>query len=338
MNKNTGFISYCLILLVSCIAPRKKFESYTPPTTPSYSSEQNWAALPSKKDSADVVPKKSDLKDEQANALVDVFFIHPTTYMERKSWNADVKNSKLNRLTDKTTIFNQASVFNGSCKIYAPRYRQATLYSFLDKSKNENGRKALDLAYADIKKAFEYYLKNYNKGRPFIIASHSQGSTHAFNLIKDYFENNSDLRQQLVCAYVVGMNTDIIYTHVIPCDSATQTGCMIAWRTAKWGTKENDKFFKPTTFCTNPLSWKIDELYVDKEKNLGGSPFYLKRIDKEVCDAQIQNKILWVHKPNKRGYFPLSRNYHMADYNLFYINIRENVALRANSYLKQTQK
>jgi hypothetical protein len=338
MKNSTGIVFLCCLTLASCVAPRRNFESYSIPSPPDYSLDENWAALPNKKDSADVVPKKSDLKDGQANATVDVFFIHPTTHLRGKSWNADVKNTKLNHLTDKTTIFNQASVFNGSCKIYAPRYRQATLYSFLDKSENKNGEKALTLAYADVKAAFQYYLKNLNKGRPFIIASHSQGSRHAFLLIKDCFENNVELRKLLICAYIIGMDTDIRYEHVIPCDSASETGCMIAWRTAKWGTKPNDKFFKSTTFCTNPLSWKIDERYVSKEKNLGGSPFYLKRIDKAVCDAQVKNKILWVHKPNKRGYFPLSKNYHMADYNLFYLNIRENIALRVNSYLEKNKK
>ncbi len=41
---------------------------------------------------------------------------------------------------------------------------------------------AFDLAYEDLKTAFENYLKHYNKGRPIIIASHSQGSLHALRL------------------------------------------------------------------------------------------------------------------------------------------------------------
>jgi hypothetical protein len=333
--KNPIYISSILLLaFTSCIAPRKDFEKYNPPAKPDYALQQNWAALPDKKDTADVVPKKSTLTDNQATAVVDVFFIHPTTYIKKKSWNADVGNEKLNRLTDKTTIFNQASVFNGSCKIYAPRYRQATLYSFIDK-KSDNGKKALDLAYVDVKNAFEYYLKNYNNGRPIIIASHSQGSYHAFLLMKDYFENNPALYKQLVCAYLIGMATEITYQQVTPCDSSNQTGCMVGWRTAKWGKEPDETFFTPTTFCTNPLSWKNDTIYVGKEKNIGGSPFGLKRIDNEICDAQVQRNILWVHKPKKCGYFPLAKNYHMADYNLFYMNIRDNVKLRIAQHIKQ---
>jgi hypothetical protein len=82
------------------------------------------------------------------------------------------------------------------------------------------------------------------------------------------------------------------------------------------------------------LSWKRDTNYVGKEKNLGGAPFYLKRVDKELCDAQIKNNILWVHKPNKTGYLRSVKNYHVADYNLFYMNIRENVKQRVDAYFK----
>ena len=119
-------------VLTSCIAPFKDFERYTPPPAPDYSKEINWASLPTKKDSADAVPYYSTLKDGQATAMVDVFFVYPTTYYKGKSWNAAVDDKHVNKKTDKYPIREMASVFNGSCKVYAPRYRQATLYAFLD--------------------------------------------------------------------------------------------------------------------------------------------------------------------------------------------------------------
>lgn len=33
----------------------------------------------------------------------------------------------------------------------------------------------LELAYEDIKCAFEYYMENYNDGRPIVVAGFSQG-------------------------------------------------------------------------------------------------------------------------------------------------------------------
>ena len=232
------YILFFLFILScsSCFTPIKAFENDKVTATPDYSKEKYWAALPTKKDSADAIPYHSDLKDGQVNAKADVFFIYPTIYITGRNWNADVNNKRLNRRIDKTTIRLQASAFNGSCKVYAPRYRQAVLASFRNGS--ENGKKALDFAYQDVKTAFDYYLKHYNNGRPFIIASHSQGTWHASCLLHEYFEKDSLLRKKLVAAYLIGGWIRKNEFKDIPvCDSATQTGCVICWNSREWGMK-----------------------------------------------------------------------------------------------------
>jgi hypothetical protein len=174
------------------------------------------------KDSADAIPPGSGMFDGQVTAKVDVFYIHPTLDFSGKGWNGDIRNKKLNNRVDIYPIRFQASAFNGSCKVYSPRYRQATLYSFT-KQAGENGKKALDLAYEDVVRAFQYYLLNYNQGRPFVLAAHSQGSWHAYRLLHDFFDNNPALQKQLVAAYIIGFKTDSIYKNIPACDSATQT-------------------------------------------------------------------------------------------------------------------
>ncbi|MGY8791817.1 MAG: DUF3089 domain-containing protein, partial [Pseudomonadales bacterium] len=69
-----------------------------------------------------------------------------------------------NEITDSWVMRDQASVFNGCCDVYAPRYRQATLYSFTDTSEVKNGEQALELAYGDVKTAFKYFVDNHNEG------------------------------------------------------------------------------------------------------------------------------------------------------------------------------
>lgn len=317
-------------LLASCVSPPPAFEMVKPPPPPDYSLERNWAALPGRKDSADIVPNGSGLKDDQAIAKVDVFYVHPTTYRENKSWNAYLDDEELNASTDKGPIRNQASVFNGSCRIYAPRYRQATLYSYADYEKN--GKKALAFAYEDVKAAFKYYLRNYNQGRPFVLASHSQGSGHVFKIIRDFFESDPEMRKKLICAYVIGGDTDLEFTTVMPCDSAAQTGCMVAWRTARWGTKPEKRFYSRAKFCTNPLNWRSDSTYAPKTMSKGGVRFGMTKVDPNLVDAKIYHNILWIHKPKKPGYLRSVRNYHIADYNLFYMDIRENVKVRVDAY------
>src|SRR5437016_2511754 len=71
---------FYILFFTSCLKPYHDFDWYEPPPPPDYSKTSSWAALPSIKDSADAVPAQSGLKDEQAAAVADVFFIHPTTY------------------------------------------------------------------------------------------------------------------------------------------------------------------------------------------------------------------------------------------------------------------
>src|SRR5262245_33968098 len=92
--------------------------------SPDYSDLKYWAAHPLKWDPSDSVPRP--LRGDAVDSTVDVFFIHPTTYTDRKKGdNADIDDDYLNAKTDYSTILYQASVFNGQCRVFAPRYRQA---------------------------------------------------------------------------------------------------------------------------------------------------------------------------------------------------------------------
>ena len=80
-------------------------------------------------------------------------------------------------------LANQASQFNGCCNVYAPRYREASIFAYL-KGDAKLREQVLGFAYKDVARAFDYFIENYNGGRPFILASHSQGTHHGERLIK----------------------------------------------------------------------------------------------------------------------------------------------------------
>src|ERR1700739_3292392 len=203
--KKVLFFSICVCFLFSCVIPARRFEVVKKPTAPNYAKDSCWAALPAKKDSADVSVYAAGIIDGQQTAPIDVFYVHPTTYLIGNKWNANLSDEEVNKKTDQLAIRNQASVFNEMCRVYAPRYRQAVLFSYAHYAeKKGNASQAFDLAYGDVKAAFTYYLKNYNQGRPFIIASHSQGTDHCIRLIHDFIENDSTLKKKLVAAYIIG--------------------------------------------------------------------------------------------------------------------------------------
>jgi Protein of unknown function (DUF3089). len=302
---------------------------------PDYSNLNYWASHPWKYDPADNAP--AALGNHKNDSLADVFFIHPTTYTDLlmpMGWNAGIDDIKLNRKTDNTTILYQASVFNAHCRIFAPRYRQASIQAFHTNDK-EKSAKAFDIAYTDIRSAFEYYLKHYNNGRPIVIASHSQGTLLAGRLLKEFFEDKP-LEKQLVCAYIIGLPVFKDYfTGLQPCKDSTAIGCFISWRTFEEG------YIAPfianevkEAYVTNPLTWTIDETFAPASLNKGGVLKNFKRVIPALVHAQKHGNVLWVNKPKFFGnVFLTLKNYHIADYNLFYVNIRDNVRTRLQAFL-----
>ena len=287
------FLVYTLLLGNTSCSPKNKIitQNYhfnSIDKLPDYSNLQYWAAHPWKWDPSDSIPQPFR-DNKMRDTSIDAYFIHPTTLLDitDERWNAVIDDSLLNVNTDYTTILYQASVLNGSCRVFSPRYRQAHLRSFYTDDKAA-AAKAFELAYSDIKKAFEYYLKNFNHGRPIIIASHSQGTIHAAKLLKDFFEGKS-LQKRLVCAYLIGMPIpDTYFTQILPCKDSLATGCFVSWRTFKTGFVDTgyvsrEKF---KSIVINPLSWTMDSSYVPNKFNTGG---VLKNFNKIKKGLQVHN-------------------------------------------------
>ena len=312
-----------------------QFKSDT--SKPDYANLDYWAAHPLKWDPSDSIPKA--LRKQHRDSLVDVFFLHPTIYtgkLKDSSLNADIDDAYLNAKTDYSSILYQASVFNQHARIYAPRFREAHYSAYFPKD-SLAGVAAFDLAYADVKTAFDYYLSNYNQGRPIIIASHSQGTTHALQLLKEFFENKP-LQKQLITAYVVGMTIPPGYFSALKmCEDLSETGCLCGWRTFRRGYKAPYVALeKEFSLVTNPLTWKTNDEYASKKMNKGSILYKFNKVYKHTTDAQIHEGVIWVKRPKFPWSFLYStKNYHIGDINLYYMNIRENVEQRIANYLRQ---
>ena len=330
---------FLFLFLTSCksvfVLPEGAFSVSTAPQAPDYSNDYFWAALPAKKDEADKTPK--GLKDRQDQAEVDVFFLHPTIYTGEKGddqWNGPVDDPGLNKRVDESTIRFQASLFNGAGRVYAPRYRQAHINAYYIEDQ-EMSKKVFDLAYRDIKRAFEFYLENYNQGRPIIIASHSQGTTHSRRLVKEFFDGTS-LQDQFVAGYLVGIPVlKNEFDHIPVCQSPDETGCFVSWRTFETGHQPRG-FTSDEIAVSNPLTWTAADSKVEKYENKGSVLRSFKKLHPQLCSAQIvpEKGILWTDKPKFFGSFLLkTSNYHIADFNFYYLNVRENARLRATAFI-----
>ncbi|MBK8501421.1 MAG: DUF3089 domain-containing protein [Saprospiraceae bacterium] len=310
--------------------------------SPDYSNADCWAALPFRKDSADLTPDTIFI-DRQSESSVDVFFLHPTSYTGSKGqhyWNASLDDQKVNDKTDRTSIRHQASIFNSAGKIYAPRYRQAHIQAYFTTKEKEQAQEAFDIAYRDIAAAFQYYLDHYNEGRPIILACHSQGTSHGMRLLKEFFEGKP-LQDQLVVAYLVGMPVAKNYFNQIPiCQSPEETGCFCSWRTYREGYLPKQFPTSDSIAVVNPLSWKTKSDKEQKENNKGAVLLKFNQgIWPRLTSAQIHQGILWANKPRFPGSFLLrTKNYHAGDLNLYWVNVRENASLRASRFFEKIDR
>ena len=336
-------------------APPKPFAETPTPPAPDYARPDAWLAFPGRNGLERSTPPGMSAVDE-ASAPADVFFVHPTTYLKNDVWNAayDVHGPY-----DEPVLLGQASVFNGCCRIYAPKYRQASLHGL------KNSQPAVAVAYNDVARAFRYYIEHENHGRPFILASHSQGSYLAVRLLQDEILA-TPLRKQLVAAYVIGGYVPSSFSELgLPtCESARQTGCVMGWNTSQTGrngalmqVRNANYWWRGTdrksgtlpAVCTNPLTWTSDETAAPASANAGSlafpaAPFPshagpLPALWPHMTGAVCKDKLLDVDVPKKgpEGYHDslsfLFGSYHKNDYGLFYANIRANAVDRVNAWI-----
>ena len=325
----------------------------SPPPAPDYTQPSAWAAYPGTPNGAEDVPAgTAPTAADKRN--VPVFFIHPTTYLAPVMGNANFEpGSGPSDRVDAAVLRFQASVFNGCCAIYAPRYRQASLRAII--SNTPEGYAADELAYGDVARAFTQFLKINPRG-PFIIASHSQGSIHAMRLLQEHLVGKP-LMKRLVAAYVIGLAlpTQIEQLGMPVCHNATATGCAISWNSVRRG--HDDKRRQDTSViwwqgsyqpvsgrplvCVNPLNWQLNGS-ADPEANQGalysagrGEP--LPAPIPTLTGAWCENGLLGIEIPaDERKHFSdvltIGGVYHDFDYGLFYENIRANVAQRIEAW------
>ena len=137
--------------------PSNSFEQQTPPSPPDYNDSNNWFDT-SPTSRIEMTPGNIAPTPMEDRSF-DVFFLHPTIYFGQQ-WNSPINDPKCVEHAQFVEA-GMMSVFNESCRIFAPKYRGATLASYI--YDNINGRKAFDLAYSDVQRAFHIFLQHNMK-------------------------------------------------------------------------------------------------------------------------------------------------------------------------------
>jgi hypothetical protein len=350
-----GAVAYRIFekdLMRLAMVPTAEFREVPMPAGASYAQEGLWIARPD-------IPGNPALWTPPGLAATQsprasVFFVHPTSFLERSAWNAPLDDAESQ---NRAALFvrHQASVFNGVGAIWAPKYRQATFGAFL--TTRDNARRALDFAYRDVLAAYEAFLAQAPPDRPIILAAHSQGSLLLLRLLQERVRGAPEA-ERIVAAYVIGwpvsVSADLPAMPLPACARPDQAHCLISWQSfaEPADTSQVTEVFDASTgpggvpragsdmVCTNPLTGAVGgaapaaantgTLVPDDELNLAD---FLRGAVPARCGPRGflligDNDAL----PDMGPYALPGNNYHVYDYALFWANLRADAARRLAAF------
>jgi hypothetical protein len=355
-------ISLSLVLIITLAAtwddimrteidPKEPFQTYKPPPAPNYAQASAWALIPQ-------TPGKIVAGDPPA----DVFFIHPTTFDGGRNWNGPIDDPWTQRLLDKVMLPNYAGPFLRVGRIFAPHYRQASLYAHFTLS--EDSRAARIFAYADVLAAFRFYLAHYNLGRPIILVGVEQGGLLGDRLLREQIDRDPDLVNHLVAAYLIdAIVPSRPYAGASPtpaCARREQAHCVLAWRAVEesdpnrarellnralvWTRDDQLAILPPgrPVLCVNPILGAETGDKAPAKANLGAAnatelewgvrpPFLPRQVS-----AQCVGGILRFSHPSSSSLRPASNwpdKYKVRNNNLFFADIEADAMKRVAVYM-----
>ena len=350
-----GAIGYRLFeqqLMKLALVPTARFEAAAPVGAAAYADKRLWIARPD-------IPGNPSLWTPPGvagagRARAEIFFVHPTSFLERSRWNAPLDDRE-SQWRARLFVQSQASAFNGIGEVWAPKYRQATFGAFL--TTKREAAEALDLAYGDVLAAFEYFLAYAPKDRPIVLAAHSQGSLHLTRLLAERIAGRPEAKR-IAAAYVVGwpvsVTADLPRLALPACEAPGQAGCILSWQSfaepadpkmvtdaydASRGLTGAPRRGSPM-LCVNPLTGSrgaeapaganLGTLIPNKDLTAGRlqAPGVAAR-----CDVR-GFLLIGQSGPELGPYVLPGNNYHVFDYALFWANVRADAAARLATWEK----
>jgi hypothetical protein len=165
---------------------------------------------------------------------VDCFYVYPTVSGERRLL------SDLTIQAPETDVARyQAAYYASVCKVYAPMYHQVTnIGSEIGAQSPSLITAAIDAEqYDSVLAPWNYFLKHYSHGRPFVLIGHSQGAFVLRELIAKQIDPNPKLRRRMLSAILYGGAVVVkqgslvggSFKHVPGCTSTSELGCVVSY-------------------------------------------------------------------------------------------------------------
>ena len=290
--------------------------------------------------------------DAVQGGMADVFYVHPTTHPGpgfNQALDDPLSEAGLAVMT------RQAAAFGPGCRVFAPRYRQASYRGFREPGPDAD--RAYERAYVDVLAAFRHYLRHDRGDRPLVLAGHSQGALHGARLLREVVEADG-LERTLVAAYLVGIGVSeglfgTLFRRVPPCGRPDQVGCVVSWNSFLQAPDSDPAPFLARTaardratlggrapgalICINPISFDKALPAVAAAGNPGSladGPASVPRPG--LAGAEDRDGLAWVTPASEAvlaAFPPLAGgNMHMHDIDLFHASLGADVARRVRAH------
>ena len=314
-------------------------------TPTDYSAKNNWLSQPD--------------HPEQA---ADLVFLYPSSCMDRKAGIICTADNKNMRRRARRNFSQQAAAFGPVTNLFAPFWRQV------------NGKKLPEMSFeevdcaewaeprTDVYAALDYYFEHLNRGRPYFLAGHSQGSRLCYMVLSEYMKEHPDYYANMIAAYCLGDSLTKQYLeenpHIKAAQAADDLGVVVSWNTEGPANKGRKSLVvAPGAVAINPLNWHTDDTPASADLNLGSFIPHLLfhgllRLSVKadaVLDPERGTVIVTEPRlakfaitaiPGFKKFEPVfgPASYHGCDYSFFYLNIRENARTRAEAWFAKQGK
>ena len=307
-----------------------------------------------KADAPDYSQKSCWYKMPEITKEFDTFYIYSTIFMGANEGDPDYATLDNKEMLAGINVEHaiKSSVFEESTNLFIPLYRQSSMKHAAEVFQKDGIIEAAltGIPYGDITAALDYYFKNYNNGRPFVIAGHSQGSAILRLVLKRYFKEHPDYYKRMVAAYAIGYSItkdDLAANpHMKFASGETDTGVIISWHAEGPKNVEANVPIPSVAIlkngvAINPLNWKLDETYAPASENLGSIVLDEKTGETEIRDIEGDAQVCLARGtvvtnakavPNEMVDLAGPQCFHQDDYSIFYNNIKDNVAKRIAAY------
>lgn len=367
VRKFLYFVAFCTVLVIAggivltiwskeltefAFAPSGDFVAQDPLAGNAYEDPAMWISRPGMGASDPAQWRPASLPKDAVVSQAAVFFVHPTSFLSRSGWNAPLSDREAKSGAE-LFVRGLASPFNRSVDIWAPRYRQAAVGAFL--TEGDNRAKAIELAYGDVAKAFDYFVASIGKDQPIMLVGHSQGALHVKRLMAEKIAG-TPLAGRVIAAYIAGWPVskarDLPAMGMPACATANQAGCVLSWQSyaepadasslfdgyAKGVTLDGKPLDQADALCTNPITGTIGG-EAPASANAGTLVPNDNFTDGDLVAGAVparcaENSLLLIGDPPQMGSAVLpGNNYHVYDIPLFWMNLRQDFARREAAWL-----